>query len=271
MSSGEGADSEVGQSRVLPPGARQVTRAEYIELLVDEALAEARELEDGFLNWCKQQVPVWKSMGREETWIRERIAKAQQTRRLRQELIAAGYSEEERRQVVRKAYNAFPQLYELMLEREANDPEGPRVSVIYGTTDDLLTRYVLRQLVSAADRANYVLFGRWQGVSDTEQLAERAATFAESPDDEFIRDLSTIEELRLLLRLAQGVHGVLEQAEGKSFGELESAFHRVGQEARSWFVATYGYAPEQSTTPRVPITLNGPEDGEVHRRRHEMP
>ena len=113
-----------------------------------------------------------------------------------------------------------------------------------------------------------MLFHRWQGLTDPEELAHLEATFQESDDDAFIRDLSTVEELTLILHLAQRTRKLLEQAEGRTMGELQSAVYELGQELRSWFIATYGYAPEQSTTPQVPVTLNGPEDATLHRRRY---
>lgn len=268
----DGRDDTTHESdRQSPPayGGRQITLAEYVDVLIDASMDEAKEFEGGFLAWCKGHVATWKRMGRDETWIRERIASAQSTRRLHHELIRAGYTEEQRRQLVREAYaTSAPALYQLMLERERTDPSGPHVSVIYGTADDILQRYVLRQLVFEADRANYVRYWRWQGLVDEELLAAHAAAFRESPDDEFIRDLSTVEELTLALQMAQRTRELLEGPQALSPSDLESALHQAGKELRAKFVSTYGYNPEQSTTPRVAVTREGPEDANRYRLRH---
>ena len=263
--------SEIDQQSLVPYGGRQITLSEYVELLIDASMDEAKELEGGFFAWCKAHVVTWKKMGRDETWIRERIAKAQSTRRLHHELMSAGYTEVQRRELLRDAYAASaPELYQLMLEREQSDSSGPHVSIIYGTADDILQRYVLRQLVFEADRANQVRFWRWQGLVDEEQLAARAAAFRESPDDEFIRDLSTEEELMFALHMAQRLRELLERPQALSPSDLESALHQAGKELRAQFVSTYGYNPEQSTTPRVAVTRDGPEDADEYRLRHSL-
>ena len=121
---------DAGLHHAPASGGRQITRAEYVELLADASMQEAQEMQAGFLSWSERHVNTWRAMGRDETWIRERVASAQSTHRLHQELIAAGYSDDARRQLLREAYAAFPELYDMMLQREAQDPTGPHISMI---------------------------------------------------------------------------------------------------------------------------------------------
>jgi hypothetical protein len=75
-----------------PRGGKLITREQYVELLVDASMREADELEAGFAAWCELNVPRWHEMGRDETWIRQRIESAQSTRRLHDTLKEQGVS-----------------------------------------------------------------------------------------------------------------------------------------------------------------------------------
>lgn len=110
------------------------------------------------------------------------------------------------------------------------------MSVVYGTGDDLLARFVQRYLVEAADRANYVRFQRRQGVTDEEQLMALASDFHESEDNAYIRDWSTVEELRFFLYLAERFGELLERQPPLSFGDLHVAMEEAGRDLRSRFL-----------------------------------
>ncbi|HEU5379829.1 MAG TPA: hypothetical protein VFV38_30775, partial [Ktedonobacteraceae bacterium] len=46
--------------------------------------------------------------------------------------------------------------------------------------------------------------------------------------------------------------------------QIAQRMETYGKQLREVFLAKYGYAPEESTTPYVPVTINGPQDHETY-------
>lgn len=233
----------------IPGGGRRITRAEYVELLTDASMREADEMEEGFAAWCELNAPQWRKAGRDEMWIRYRIESAQSTRALHDVLKKKGYSRAKRRQAVREMYERLPELYDLMIERERTEPH---VSIIRGTCDDLMQRYTLRVMLYEADRANRARFCRWKGIPETE--------YEEDPSMAFIRDRSTVEELAYQLQNTQFLGQCFDDPAHLTTEQIMERIDEFAAAARADFIARFGYKPEDSTTPRIVVTVNGPID-----------
>lgn len=235
-----------------------VTREQYIEMLVEASCWEASEMESGFLSWCERHVPTWRKLGYDETWTRQRIETAQITRGLHRELKQKGLTILEIREELRKAYADHPELFDLARERERIHPGLLRYR---GNTGDLRQRYTLRVLLYETDKLTYEKFCRWGGllVPDPESI------FRERPDSlRVVRDLSTVEELELALALSRYALHLLDAPESLTKDQLASLMEAHGKQLRATFIARYGYPPEDSTTPYVPVTIEGPQDHDVY-------
>jgi hypothetical protein len=235
-----------------------VTREQYIEMLVEASCWEASEMESGFLSWCEGHVPTWRKLGYDEIWIRQRIETAQITRGLHRELKQKGLTILEIREELRKAYADHPELFDLARERERIHPGLLRYR---GNTGDLRQRYTLRVLLYETDKLTYEKLCRWCGlpVPDPESI------FREHPDSvRVVRDLSTVEELELALALSRYALHLLDALESLTKDQLASLMEAHGKQLRATFIARYGYPPEDSTTPYVPVTIEGPQDHDVY-------
>jgi hypothetical protein len=147
--------------------------------------------------------------------------------------------------------------YDLILERER---DNPHISIIRGDTDDLMQRYTLRVMVFEADKANYERFCRRAGLPVEE--------FQENDSIRYIRDFSTVEELELALAMAQHLGRYLDTPEPTTSAEIGGSMQAYGRALRAVFIERHGYKPEESTTPRIPVTINGPVDPDDYRRQH---
>lgn len=235
-----------------------VTREQYIEMLVEASCWEASEMESGFLSWCERHVSTWRKLGYDEIWIRQRIETAQITRGLHRELKQKGLTILEIREELRKEYADHPELFDLARERERIHPGLLRYR---GNTGDLRQRYTLRVLLYETDKLTYEKLCRWGGlpVPDPESI------FREHPDSvRVVRDLSTVEELELALALSRSALHLLDAPESLTKDQLASLMEAHGKQLRATFIARYGYSPEDSTTPYVPVTIEGPQDHDVY-------
>jgi hypothetical protein len=235
-----------------------VAREQYIEMLVEASCWGASEMESGFLSWCERHVPTWRKLGYDEIWIRQRIETAQITRGLHRELKQKGLTILEIREELRKAYADHPELFDLARERERIHPGLLRYR---GNTGDLRQRYTLRVLLYETDKLTYEKLCRWGGlpVPDPESI------FREHPDSvRVVRDLSTVEELELALALSRYALHLLDAPESLTKDQLASLMEAHGKQLRATFIARYGYSPEDSTTPYVPVTIEGPQDHDVY-------
>jgi len=235
-----------------------VTREQYIEMLIDDSLQEASEMEVGFMSWCEQHVPTWRTQGYDETWIRLRIEAAQTTRSFHRPLKEQGLTMLEIRKELRKTYADHPELYDLARERERLHPGLLRYR---GNTGDLRQRYTLRVLLYETDKLTYEKFCRWSGLP----VPSPDVPFFEQPDSiRIVRDLSTVEELEMMLALGRYALTLFDAPENLTNDRISLLMEAHGKHLRATFLSKYGYRPEDSTTPYVPVTIDGPQDHDAY-------
>lgn len=238
--------------------ATLVTREQYVEMLIDALLQDASEMEAGFLPWCEKHVPIWRKHGYDETWIRQRIAMAQITRGLNRTLKEKGLTMLGIREELRKMYADASELYDLARERERLHPGLLRYR---GNTGDLRQRYTLRVLLYETEKVAYERWCRWSGLP----VPSLAMVFVEQPDAvRVVRDLSTVEELEVALAMSRYALHLFDAPENLTTGQIALLMEAHGKHLRTTFIATYGYAPEDSTTPYVPVTIDGPQDHDAY-------
>src|SRR6266851_8519932 len=180
----------------MEENANLVTPEQYREMLIDASFRDASAMESGFLSWCKRHVPMWRKLGYDETWIRQRIEMAQITRGLHRKLKEQGFTMVEIRDELRKAYADHPELYELARERERIQPGLLRYR---GNTGDLRQRYTLRVMIYETEKLAYEKFCRWSGLP----VPSPVMVFFEQQDRvRVVRDLSTVEALEMALALS---------------------------------------------------------------------
>ena len=238
--------------------ARLMTREQYIEMLIVASCRETSEMESGFMSWCERHVPTWREQGYDETWIRRRIEMAQNTRGLSSTLKQQGLTMLEMREELRKAYTARPELYDLARARERLHPGLLRYR---GNTGDLRQRYTLRVMLYDTEKRTYEQFCRWSGLP----VPGPESVFLEQPDAiRVVRDLSTVEELELALALSRYALHLFDAPEHLTADQIASLMEAYGKQLRESFLARYGYPPEDSATPYVPVTIEGPQDHDAY-------
>ena len=238
--------------------AALVTREQYIEMLIDASFREASEMESGFLSWCERHVPIWRELGHDETWIRQRIEVGQRTRGLHRVLKQQGLTMLEIREELRKVYADAPELYDLAKERERLQPGLLRYR---GNTSDLRQRYTLRVLLYETDKLVYGKFCRWSGLP----VPGPESVFCEQPDAvRVVRDLSTVEELEMALALSSYALHLFDAPERLIKDQIAPLMEARGKQLRATFIARHGYRPEDSATPYVPVTIDGPQDHDAY-------
>jgi hypothetical protein len=119
----------------------------------------------------------------------------------------------------------------------------------------------LRVLLYETDRLAYEQFCRWRGLP----LPGPDSVFCEQPDAvRVVRDLSTVEELELAHALSRYALHLFDASENLATDQITSRMEAYGKELRATFIATHGYLPEDSTTPYVPVTIEGPQDHDTY-------
>jgi hypothetical protein len=238
--------------------ATLVTREQYIEMLIDASFRDASEMESGFMSWCERHAPTWRKHGYDETWIRQRIETAQLTRGLHRKLKEQGLTMLEMREELRKTYVDYPELYDLAIARERLHPGPLRYR---GNTGDLRQRYTLRVMIYDTDKLAYEKFCRWGGLP----VPSPDGVFLEQPDAvRVVRDLSTVEELELALAMSKYMLHFFDAPDNLTKDQICSLMEAHGKELRATFIATHGYRPEDSTTPYIPVTIDGPQDHDAY-------
>ena len=235
-----------------------VTREQYIEMLIDASFRDASEMEAGFTFWCEKHVPTWRQQGHDETWIRQRIETAQITRGCHRTLKEQGLTMLEIRDELRKTYADYPELYDLALERERLHPGLLRYR---GNTSDFRQRYTLRVMVYETDKLAFEKFCLWNG----QPVPSADMLFYEQPDSvRVVRDLSTVEELELALAMSRYVLDLLDVPEKLIKDQIAILMKEHGKQLRATFISEHGYPPEDSATPYVPVTIDGPQDHDAY-------
>jgi hypothetical protein len=238
--------------------AALMTREQYVEMLIDASFQDASKMESGFLSWCQRHVPIWREQGYDETWIRQRIEMAQRTRGLHRTLKQQGLTMLEMREELRKMYADAPELYDLARARERLHPGLLRYR---GNTSDLRQRYTLRVLLYETDKLTYKQFCRWSGLP----VPDPESVFCEQPDTvRVVRDLSTVEELELMLAMSRYALHLFDVSEHLTKDQIASLMEAHGKQLRATFIAKHGYRPEDSAIPYVPVTIAGPQDYDAY-------
>jgi hypothetical protein len=238
--------------------ATLITREQYVEMLIDASFKDAREIELGFMGWCERHVPIWREQGYDEMWIRRRIETAQATRSLHRKFKEQGLTMLDIRDELRKAYADHPELYDLAVERGRLHPGLLRYR---GNTSDLRQRYTLRVMVYETDKLAYEKFCSW---SD-QPVPSPDSVFFEQPDSiRVVRDLSTVEELELALALSRYTLQLFGAPEKLTQDQISLLMETYGKQLRASFLARHKYQPEDSMTPYVPVTVDGPQDHDAY-------
>ncbi len=210
------------------------------------------------MSWCERHVPTWRQQDYDEIWIRQRIETAQTARGLHRKLKEQGCTMLEIREELRKVYADHPELYDLARERARLHPGLLRYR---GNTGDLRQRYTLRVLLYETDKLTYEKFCGWCGLL----VPGPGSVFFEQPDTvRVVRDLSTVEELELALAMSRYALHLFDAPENLTKDELAALMEAHGKQLRAAFTARHGYRPEDSTTPYVPVTIDGPQDHDAY-------
>jgi hypothetical protein len=236
---------------------RPVTREQYAEMLVEASFREAAEMEEGLLAWSEKHAPIWRAEGYDEAWIRQRISMAQSTCSLHRTLKQQGRTLPEIREELRTMYENAPELYDLAIARERLHPGLLRYR---GNTSDLRLRYTLRVLLYEADKLAYEQLRRLRGLP----VPDPEKAFVEPENRRVIRDLSNVEELELLLAMSRSMLHLFTTSAQCTDDELASLIKAEGERLRANFIAQHGYPPEESATPYIPVTIDGPQDHEEY-------
>jgi hypothetical protein len=241
----------MNRGRNMEEQPRLMSREHYIEMLIDSSFREAAEIEAGFMTWCERHAPMWRRLGHDEAWIRQRIVTARNSHQTHRQLKAQGLSMLAIRDALRLAYADHPELYDLALERERTQPGF----LIYrGNTSDLRQRYTLRVLLYETDKQAYE---KWCSVTDQPVFEE----FHEQPESiRVVRDLSTVEELEMGLALSRYLLSLFDEPGASPQDQVAQRLEVYGKQLRSVFLSKQGYAPEESATPYIPVTIDGPQD-----------
>ena len=238
--------------------ATLVTREQFMEMLIDASFKDAAEIEWGFMSWCEQHAPTWREQGYDETWIRQRIEMAQISRGLHRTLKQQGLTMLEIRETLRKTYADHPELYDLAIARERIQPGLLRYR---GNTGDLRQRYTLRVMIYETDKLAYEKFCRWSGLP----VPSPDRDFFEQPDSiRVVRDLSTVEELEMMLAMSRYSLQLFDAPEKLTKYQISALLEAYGMHLRAAFLAKHGYQPEDSATPYVPVTIDGPQDHDAY-------
>ena len=112
-------------------------------------------------------------------------------------------------------------------------------------------------MIYETDKLAYEKFCRWSGLP----VPGPESVFREQPDAaRVVRDLSTVEELQLMLAMSRYALNLFDASERLTKDQIASLMEAHGKQLRAAFIATHGYRPEDSATPYVPVTVDGPQD-----------
>ncbi len=79
-----------------------------------------------------------------------------------------------------------------------------------------------------------------------------------------VRDLSTVEELEVALAMSRYTLQLFGTPEKLTQDQIALLMEAYGKQLRAAFIAKHGYQPEDSRTPYIPVTIDGPEDHDAY-------
>jgi len=119
-------------------------------------------------------------------------------------------------------------------------------------------------MIYETDKLIFEKFWRWSGLP----APSPDGVFFEQPDHvRVVRDLSTVKELELMLAMNRYALQLFDAPENLTKDQLAPLMEAHGKKLRTTFIAKHGYRPEDSTTPFVPVTIDGPEDHDTYYAR----
>jgi len=77
-------------------------------------------------------------------------------------------------------------------------------------------------------------------------------------------NLRTVEELELMLAMSRYALHLFEAPEHFPKDQIAPLTEAHGKQLRATFIAKHGYRPEDSTTPYVPVTIDGPQNHDAY-------
>jgi hypothetical protein len=116
-------------------------------------------------------------------------------------------------------------------------------------------------MVYETDKLAYEKFCSWSG----QPVPGPDSVFFEQPDSvRVVRDLSTVEELELALAMSRYTLQLFGAPEKLTQDQISQLMETHGKQLRAAFIAKQRYQPEDSITPYVPVTINGPQDHDAY-------
>jgi hypothetical protein len=116
-------------------------------------------------------------------------------------------------------------------------------------------------MIYETDKLAYEKFCRWSGLP----VPSPDMIFFEQPDTvRVVRDLSTVEELEMMLAMSRYALHLFDAPENLTTDQIAPLMEAHGKQLRATFFAKHGYRPEDSTTPYVPVTIDGPQDHDAY-------
>ena len=98
-----------------------------------------------------------------------------------------------------------------------------------------------------------------------EMLIDASFQDASEPDAvRVVRDLSTVEELELALVMSRYALDLLDASVKLTKDQIALLMKEYGKQLRATFISKHGYRPEDSATPYVPVTIEGPQDHDAY-------
>ena len=116
-------------------------------------------------------------------------------------------------------------------------------------------------LIYETDKLAYGQFCHWNSLP----VPDPEKNFLEQPEDiRVVRDLSTVEELEMMLAMSRYTLQLFDGPEKCTKDQIALRMEAYGKQLRASFIAKHGYKPEDSVTPYIPVTIDGPQDHDVY-------
>ncbi len=137
------------------------------------------------------------------------------------------------------------------------------MSTTINGTHDITQRQTLR--IEAFDTAYEarVAYDEWADKPITPK-----AEFTEDDAMQGICDMSTVEELADVIKRNRYLKVLCATRPKLAPAVIMAKMQAYGEQLRAHFIEQYGYPPEQSTTPTIAVTIDGPMDMDTYVQRN---